>query len=89
MLAPFNHDATSPQSRQQCDDRRAYCGDPSGTLIATSRNQQHLVRSTYLSFAQPCFGAKARVRGGRQRLAKIQNVLRPELGLVESFPDGM
>jgi hypothetical protein len=89
MLPPFNHDATSPQSWQERDDRRPYDGDPSRTLVAASRNQQHFVRSAYLSLAQPCFGAKARVRGGRQRLAKIQNVLCPELGLVESFPDGM
>jgi len=87
MLSPFNDDATSSQSWQQRDDRRAHGGDSPGTLVATSRNQQHLARSAYLSFAQPCFGAKACVRRARQRLAKIQNVLRPELGLVESFPD--
>src|SRR5450759_224143 len=89
MLPPFSYDTTSSQCRQQRDDRRAHGGDSAGTLVAASGYQQNFARPADLSLAQPCFGTMARIRGGRQRLPKIQNVLRPELGLVESLPDGI
>jgi hypothetical protein len=89
MLSPLTYDSTSSQSRQKRDDCSAYGGDPAGTLVATSAYQQDFARPGNLSLAQPCFGTMTRVRSGWQGLSKIQNVLRPELRLVKSLPDGM
>jgi hypothetical protein len=71
------------------DDGGTHGRDSAGTLVSASGYEENLARPTDLALAQPRFGTIARVGRSWQRIPKIQDVLGPEFGLVERFPDGV